>query len=204
MQEVNAYRHPAIAANAQMAGGSHYTPPLPTGTPEWVTKLKEQRPHTWDVRIVQMALDLFDYNDGIFWCEGHEGLDQRHGTSTDAAYTPFYREAWIDALPNGEYQLVTDKVCAIGSIQLLIGGGDDNADYQTIIERLNVISQEKFDQGIVPTNDGYGRHHVKEVMQEYVKRHGGKEGMILPDFKPVVRFDKVGQQYQDNDEQESE
>jgi hypothetical protein len=100
-------------------------------------------------------------------------------------------EAWVDAMPNGEYQLVTDKVCAIGSIQLLIGGGDDNADYQTIIERLNDIAREyhRDRDGIVAINDGYGREKVLEVMNEYVNRWGGREGYVLPDFKPLVRLD---------------
>lgn len=200
-------KYPAIEENARQAaeraGTPHaanaFTPPIPTGTPEWVQQMKEKYPETWDVRIVQQALDLFAYNDGVFWVEGTEGAGEERYyngstsriSSTPAWQAPFWREAWVDAMPDGTYQLVTDKVCAIGSIQLFIGGGDDNADYNTIIQRLNNISQDfKGHDGIVSTNDSYGREEVMEVMKEYVRRHGGEKGHILPDFKPLVRFDK--------------
>jgi hypothetical protein len=180
-----------------------YNPQPSTGTPEWVRKLKESRDgESWDVRIIRQAIDLFSYNDGVFWAHGYEGVhlerdedgDVISEVNTHAGFSPFYApmpEAWVDAMPNGEYQLVTDKVCAIGSIQLLIGGGDDNADYQTIIERLNDIAREyhRDRDGIVAINDGYGREKVLEVMNEYVNRYGGREGYVLPDFKPLVRLD---------------
>lgn len=180
-----------------------YNPQPSTGTPEWVQKLKERRDgESWDVRIIRQAIDLLAYNDGVFWCSGYEGVNlnedeygDTHENATNAAHAPFYTmpEAWVDAMPNGEYRLVTDKVCAIGSIQLLIGGGDDNADYRTIIERLNEIARDHHhhrSDGIVRTNDSIGREAVLEVMDEYVKRHGGREGYVLPDFKPLVRFEK--------------
>ena len=186
-----------------------YNPQPSTGTPEWVQKLKEQRGgESWDVRIIRQAIDLFTYNDGVFWCAGYEGVsvghedeygDQVGETATHAGHSPFYKswseslpEAWVDAMPNGEYQLVTDKVCAIGSIQLLIGGGDDNADYNTIIQRLNTIARDMHEsrEGIVAVNDGLGRERVLAVMEEYVKQYGGREGYVLPDFKPIVRLDR--------------
>jgi hypothetical protein len=189
-----------------------FTPPIPTGTPAWVTKMKEDRSkESWDIRIIRQAIDLFTFNDGSFWCAGSEGegyygnyvqhdVENDNRVNTDAAHTPFVPfheawtrmpEAWIDAMPNGQYQLVTDKVCAIGSIQLLIGGGDDNADYQTIIERLNELSMEVHgSNSIVSVNDGIGRQAVLKVMNRYVEKYGGREGYILPDFKPIVRLDR--------------
>jgi hypothetical protein len=189
---------------AEQRAANAFTPPPKTGTPEWVTKLKEKKDgESWDVRIIRQAIDLFTFNDGAFWCAGAEGegyhvgpdgyTDVESRGNTNAAYTAFcpMPEAWVDAMPNGEYQLVTDKVCAIGSIQLLIGGGDDNADYGTIIRRLNAISESMYGrEGIVSVNDGVGRTAVLAVMEEYVKRHGGQEGLILPDFKPVVKLDR--------------
>jgi len=203
------------SVQAEQKAANAFTPPPKRGTPEWVTKLKEQRGgETWDVRIIRQAIDLFSYNDGVFWCAGTEGEGFQVNpdgyvtdgkVNTHAGHSPFAcdREAWIDAMPNGEYQLVTEKVCAIGSIQLLIGGGDDNADYNTIIRRLNDIAQELHEsEGIVSVNDGIGREAVLEVMDEYVKRHGGREGLILPDFNPVVRLDKKAVEPIESDEDE--
>lgn len=161
-----------------------FTPPRSRPTPEWVKEMAAKKMNAPNhVKVVQQALDLISYNDGIFWCEGAEGmgiidsyesgeidLDDDH-SSVDPAKNPFGRGWLLDFMPDGRFQAVTEKVCAIGSIMCIMGARNGDPDYETVINNLNVIANEKYGNGIVQVNDGMGRQFVQECFKEYVNRY---------------------------------
>jgi hypothetical protein len=154
----------------------------PVIIPPWAVKVMAENPSVpADVQIMQQAIDLITWEDGALWCTGALGKGE-DGEATYPAETKFL----LDFIPHdGEddertaefrHLPVTQAVCAVGSIQLLMGvtgntdgsGGDE--DYATIVHRLNKICASG---DIVSTNDGTGREAVVEAFKEYVRIYGG-------------------------------